>query len=167
MLRAAFLALLCLALASGPPLQKPDFSGTWAAEKMALNFDGVAGGSVIRIEQDAKSIRIRRSYGREGLGNPPVVLAISLDGKENPITPYPTSHRPGLSGALSIRATWDGNRIIIVSTRTVTDTQKKTSNKTETTETLSLDGRRLIVERVERATSAGKGAALKEIWTRQ
>ncbi len=144
------------------PQKTPDFSGTWAAEKMSLNFDGVAGGSVIRIEQDAKFIRIRRSYGREGIGNPPVVLAISLDGKDTSL-PYSMTHSAGRTGTLSAKARWDGTRLVIVTTRILYDS-KKQGVKTETIETFSLEGPRLIVERVP---AGGTRPAVKDVWVKQ
>ena len=154
---------LCIFVATAAAQQKPNFSGAWAAQAAALNPDGVFGGSVIQIEQDASEIRIARSYGREGIKNPPVVLKISLDGKDGPL-PYPMEHRAGITGALSGRARWDGNRLVIVTTRTTTDATKKTSKKTETTETLSFDSSRLVVDRV---VSPGKPSPQKEIWLKR
>ena len=162
MLLVSALVLFVGATSVQAPQKTPDFSGTWTAEKVSLNFDGVAGGSVIRIEQDARSIRIRRSYGREGIGNPPVVLAIGLDGKDTPL-PYSMTHSAGRTGSLSARARWAGSRLIIVTTRILTDS-KKQQVKTETIETFSFDGPRLIVER---ALSVGTRPPVKDVWIKQ
>jgi hypothetical protein len=84
---ASMLVLVASAPSRGD--QQTDFSGTWEASRLALHSAGMAGGSVIRIEQSAEAIRIRRSYGREALTNPPVVLTIRLDGSESPHRYYP------------------------------------------------------------------------------
>lgn len=159
-LLAGFAAVLT---ALSIPQTRPNLSGTWTAQIPALNAGGVAGGSVIRIEQDAKSVRIRRSYGREAITNPPMALTIVLDGKDTSL-PYVMSHREGVKGTLSARARWDGSRLVIVTTRTMTDIANKISTKTETNETFSLDGPRLIVERV---VSSGKVPPQKDIWIKQ
>lgn len=138
-----------------PVEQRTDFSGTWESQELVFNNEGVVGGSVIKIEQTADVIRIRRTYGRESIKNPPVILTIRLDGSQSE-NPYYAVHRPGLSGAITSRATWAGNRLVIVTTRTMTDSVKKTVTKTDTRETFSLDGRRLTVERVVTPNGGGK-----------
>ena len=162
---AAPVVICCAALISG---QKPDFSGLWALgpnTSVAVNFGGLIAGSVIRIEQTADAIRIRRTYGRESLQNPPVILTVSLDDRESP-NAYHGVHRPGISATISSKARWDGNRLVLVTIQTMTDADKKTSTKRETTETLSLDAGRLIVERAV-SPDPDKSQGRKEIWFKQ
>ena len=143
---------------------RPDFSGTWAAKKQVIDSAGVTGGTILQIEQNVAVIRIKRTYGRESLKNPGVILTITLDGVESP-NPYRMVHPGGISGKITSRAKWNGNRLIIVTTRTMTDTVKKTSYKTESTETLSFDGSQLVVDRV--VVSPREKKVSKDIWTRR
>lgn len=157
--------VLAGAFAAGPWAQeRPDFSGNWAAKKQVIDSAGVTGGTILQIEQNVAVIRIKRTYGRESIKNPGVILTITLDGAESP-NPYRMVHPEGLSGTITSRAKWNGNRLIIVTTRTMTDTVKKTSYKTESTETFSFDGAQLVVDRV--VVSPWDKKVSKDIWTKR
>ena len=161
----ALAVVLALAIAAAPAAQvRPHFSGTWATPKQVIESAGVTGGTILQIEQTIAAIRIKRTYGRESIKNPGVILTITLDGAESP-NPYRMEHAPGITGAITSRARWDGKLLIIVTTRTMTDAIKKTSYKTECTETLSMDGGQLVIDRV--VTSASGKKVTKDIWTKR
>ena len=156
---------LAAAIAGGPAAQaRPHFSGNWVTPKQVIESAGVTGGTILQIEHTIAAIRIKRTYGRESIKNPGVILTIALDGTESP-NPYRMEHAPGITGAITSRAKWDGNRLIIVTTRTMTDAIKKTSYKTECTETLSLDGGQLVIDRVVSSASGEKVS--KDVWTKR
>jgi len=158
-------AVLCTLVGIAATPQKPDFSGMWDLAPNTTvdgNFGSVTAGALIRIEQSANAIRIRRTYGRESIKNPPVVLTISLDGKASS-NPYHGVHRPGLTGAISSTARWDSARLVIVTIHTLTDAKTKKSTQTEISETLYFDGPRLVIERVFSPRSE-INPARKELW---
>lgn len=112
--------------------QKPDFSGSWApdADKnpaaQAGGGRGRGGGGPMTLKQDATSLT-RTTQGRNG----EQTTTYKLDGSEQEVTMGQATAK--------VTAKWDGNNIVISTTRDMNGT-----NVTTTT-TYSMEGSDLVV----------------------
>ncbi len=130
-------AALVVALAiSGYAQKKPDFSGTWALDQTATDAANAAAatppaggggggggrgmGGPITIKQTADTLSIERA----GRGGTPTTTTYKLDGTEQEIA----------QGQMTIKAKakWDGDKIVIESTRPGQDGTPMTSTMTYT-----------------------------------
>jgi hypothetical protein len=142
--RIGVIAAAVLAVATVAWAQKPDFSGTWTPEPAAGGETGTGGGGGGRgmggpmtVKQTADTLTIERQ-GRQGTQT----TAYKLDGSESEVTMGQMTAK--------VSAKWDGNKLVI--------TQK--SERGESTQTWSLEGGKLTVER-----TGGRGPS-KTVYTK-
>ena len=143
--RIGVIAAAVLAVATVAWAQKPDFSGTWTPEPAAGGETGTAGGGGGRgmagpmtVKQTADTLTIERQ-GRQGTQT----MTYKLDGSETEVP-------MGRGGTAKASAKLDGNKLVI--------TMK--SEQGESTQTWSLEGGKLIVER-----TGGRGPS-KTVYTK-
>jgi hypothetical protein len=127
---------------------KPNFAGKWTpdTEKNASATSGGGGGRMggrmggmmgdVTITQDASSITIERSGGR-GNAQP---VTYKLDGSEQSV-------QMGRGGEAKVKASWDGNTIVIETTRDFN------GNTMTTKDVYSLEGGELVIA----STRPGRG----------
>jgi hypothetical protein len=144
-LLSAAALLLFSASAIAHSQARPGFTGSWTGGQQMANFYGVIGPQEMVITQDASIVRIDRPYGRTR-----VSILLKLDGSETKLALDPGTGRagqPSMKREFSSRATWEGNKLKIVSRFRPAGA----ANDVTTIETLSLDGDSLLVERSDEA----------------
>ena len=120
---------------------KPDFSGDWSYDKSKstivrvnnTNVDAPALGIEFSARQDATSLRVERRFG-----SPPTAYTWVFD-----LTGKPTTNKlPGNKGDDEVvsTATWNGNKLVITSTRMSTDAQGRKVATSSLKRTLSING---------------------------
>jgi hypothetical protein len=128
---------------------KPDLSGSWTNARTDAsdwtNLEGVVGMKSMVITQSASSLRIERTYGENT-----ATILLPLDGSKATYTldPGNTEHvgtrvpSPlSTPRTLESRVQWKDDKLVITTERRLLEI------RTLTTETLSLRGNELIVER--------------------
>jgi hypothetical protein len=149
--RTGIIAAAVLAVASVAFAQKPDFSGTWTPDASAMTPPatgtggggggrgrGMAGPMTVKMAGD--TLTIERTMGENK-----IVSTYKLDGTES-------VNKQTMRGAeieVKAIAKWDGDKLTITETRT-----GQGGNVMETTQTWSLDGGNLVIER-----TGGRGAS--------
>lgn len=119
--KLALTAVLAVALAVTGYAQKKDFSGAWVLDQDATTAANPApaagapagggggrmggGGGPMTIKQTADSLSIER----QGRGGTPTTTVYKLDGSEQEVTMG--------QGTAKVKAKWDGDKIVIDSTR--------------------------------------------------
>jgi hypothetical protein len=149
-MRTPLLAAIVLTAAVSISAQpKPDFTGTWVNTRVdansASNLNGVVGVQRMTIKQTASAITVERAYGRGSAS-----ITLKLDGSR---TRYVLDPGPGPRGAatpreLVSRVTWKGDKLTIATEFSRIDPSLE-NYVHFTTETLSLQGDELILERTE------------------
>jgi len=130
------------------PQTKPNFAGKWIGGRQMVNPVGVVGPQEMTISQDSSLITIDRPYGKNR-----ALISLSLDGTEKKFVFDLGAPRPGapsVTREFSSRATWEGNKLKIVSRFR----PPGASRDVITVETLSLEGDSLVVERSDEAIGA-------------
>lgn len=142
--RVGIIAAAILAVATVAFAQKPDFSGTWTPEAAATGGGGGQRGMAgpMTVKQDATSLTIEQS-----MGDNKISTVYKLDGTET------VSKRQGRGGEIEVKssAKWDGTKLVLSTTTPGQDGAPQTR-----TQTWSLEGGNLVVERAGR-----DGAAVK------
>ncbi len=150
-------ALIVALVATAAAQAKPDLSGSWTNTRTdandRTNLDGVVGMKHMVIKQTASSLRIERTYGENT-----ATIVLPLDGSKATYTlepgdakdvgtrvPSPLSTPRTLESCVE----WKDNKLVITTERRLLEI------RTLTTETLSLRGNELIVERDEIAGPVG------------
>ena len=150
-------ALIVVIVATAAAQAKPDFSGSWTNTRTdandRTNLAGVVGMKNMVIVQSASSLRIERPYGENA-----VTIVLPLDGSKVTYTLDPGDAKHvgtrvpsplSTPRTLESRVQWKDNKLVI------TTEYRKLEVRTLTTETLSLRGNELIVERDELAGPVG------------
>jgi hypothetical protein len=158
------ICVISLALGAVPSQQaKPNFSGAWTIASTApLERNGtgvVGGGPEMTITQDATVITIDRPW----TGRPKV--SVKLDGSEVR-QELPGAVREGFSQVTTSRAAWDGTRLILSTTSTISNRKAGVDATVETIEVLSLTGGDLMVER-NQPRRLGPKASAKETFKKR
>ena len=118
---------------------KPDFSGDWAYDKSKstvvrvndTNVDAPALGIVFSARQDATSLLVEREFG-----SPPTRYTWTFD-----LTGKPTTNKlPGRNGDDEVVSTaaWNGNKLVITSTRMSKDSSGRSVATSSLKRTLSI-----------------------------
>jgi len=150
--RTGIVAAAVLAIASVAFAQKPDFSGTWTPDTSAMTppATGTTGGGArgggrgmagpMTVKIDGDTLTIERTRGENK-----VVSTYKLDGTESI-----NKQTMGQMGEVEIKsvAKWDGDKLTITSQQ-----PGREGAVQEVTETWSLEGGNLVVER-----TGGRGA---------
>ena len=153
--RTGMIAAAMLAVSSVAFAQKPDFSGTWtpdaAAAAPAAGGQGGGGGrggmmTPMIVKQDASTLTIERSRGETK-----VTMVYKLDGTES--VNKQTMGRGENAREVDVKSTakWDGDKLVISTTRAGRGGEPMT-----TTETWSLEGGNLTIERPGRDGAVNK-----------
>ena len=145
--KLAMTAVLAVALAVTGYAQKPDFSGTWTPEAPAAGAPAPAGGGggggggrgggmagPMTVTQKADALVIDRTMGENK-----VTSTYKLDGTES------VNKQMGRGGAeveTKSTAKWDGSKLTIV-----TKTPAPDGSVREATQTWSLEGGNLVIDR--------------------
>ena len=139
--RVGIIAAAILAVATVAFAQKPDFSGTWtpdaAAAPAGTGGGGQrGGGGPMTVKQDATALTIERS-----MGDSKVSTVYKLDGTET------VAKQQGRGGEVEVKtsAKWDGNKLVLSTTRPGQDGAPMVQSQT-----WSLEGGNLVVERAGR-----------------
>ena len=150
-MRIILTAALTAALVATAAAQraKPDLSGSWTNTRTDAsdwtNLEGVVGMKSMVITQSVSSLRIERTYGQNT-----VTIMLPLDGSKATYTLEPGDAKyDGSRGpsplstprTLESRVQWKDDKLVITTERRLLEI------RTLTTETLSLRGNELIVER--------------------
>jgi hypothetical protein len=140
-------SLIVVLVATGAAQAKPDFSGSWTNTRTdprdGANLQGVVGMTTITIAQSVASLRITRTYGQNT-----VTIVLPLDGSKVKYTLEPGGIGPAATPrTLESQVQWKDDKLAI------TTEYRKLDGETFTTETLSLRGNELIVERVDESRS--------------
>lgn len=144
--RMGIIAAAALAVATVAYAQKPDFSGTWTPDQSAAQPGGGGGGGrgmmagPMTVKQTADTLTVERAMGENKM-----TLNYKLDGTPSTNT---MMGRGGQSMEAKSVAKWDGDKLVITTTR---DMGGQTM---ETTETWSVDGSTLTIER-----TGGRGSS--------
>jgi hypothetical protein len=136
-------ALLAVALAVTSYAQKPDFSGVWAPDAPAAapaagggggGGRGMGGGPMT-VTQKGDTLTIERTQGENK-----VVSTYKLDGTES------VNKQMGRGGEVETKSTakWDGSKLTIV-----TKTPAPDGSVREGSQTWSLEGGNLVIERTQ------------------
>jgi hypothetical protein len=124
---------------TGAAQTKPDFSGDWVYDQSKSTVvrvnnqqvDAPALGRGFSARQDATTLRVERTFG-----SPPTAYTWTFD-----LTGKPTTNKlPGQNGddeVMSI-ATWQGNKLVIMSNRMSKDSQGRSMVTSSLTRTLSI-----------------------------
>ena len=129
---AAVFAVATVAFAQA----KPDFSGTWTPDQPAAAPGGGGGrmgmGGPMTVKQPPDTLTIERS-----MGDNKISTVYKLDGTET------VNKQMGRGGEVEVKTTakWDGNKLVLSSTRPGQDGTPRT-----TAQTWSLDGGNLTIE---------------------
>ena len=138
--RVGIIAAAILAVATVAFAQKPDFSGTWTPEAAAAGTTGGGGqrggGGPMTVKQDATTLTIERA-----MGDSKVSTVYKLDGTET------VAKQQGRGGEVEVKtsAKWDGNKLVLSTTRPGQDGAPMVQSQT-----WSLEGGNLVVERAGR-----------------
>lgn len=128
-------AVLCFCAAANIAAQgRPDFSGKWMLEQMAPASADRQFPPELMVKQDANTLTITR----QGTS-----VAFKLDGSEN--------KNPAPKGEAVSKATWDGNKLVIVETFPGGGEQKRV---------MSMEGGNLVIE----ITEPGRSSAFKLVF---
>jgi hypothetical protein len=150
--RTGIIAAAMLAVATMAYAQKPDFSGTWQAEPSANAGGGGGGGQrgggmggPMTVKQTADTLTTEMTRGENK-----IVSTYKLDG-----TPS-ENKMMGRGGEVVTKSTakWDGNKLVISTERPGQD-----GNMMTTTQTWSMEGGNLVIERPGR-----DGAVTKTVY---
>ena len=145
---------------------KPDFSGKWTLDATSAPAPPAGGGGggggrggggrgggglgqEFTAKQDASSLTITRDQGGQ-----PVTTTYKLDGSESKNT---VQGRNGAQEQVS-KTMWMGNKLMI------TTTVNAGGNNIEQSQTLSLDGGNLVVERTQPARDGGAPQTQKLVY---
>ncbi len=144
---------------------KPDFSGKWVldpASAPAPPAGGAPGGGGGRggggrggfgqeftVKQDAKVLTIMQMQGDQA-----VTLTYNLDGSESKNT---VAGRGGPQEQVA-KATWDGNKLVIVTT------QNFGGNTVEQRRVLSMEGGNLVIENTQPGRGGGEPTTTKLVY---
>ena len=141
--RVGIIAAAILAVSSVAFAQKPDFSGTWTPDQAAAPAAPAGGGgggqrgggmaAPMTVKQDATSLTTEITRGENK-----IVAVYKLDGTES------VNKQMGRGGEIETKSTakWDGNKLVISTTRPGQDGAPMTSSQT-----WSLEGGNLVIER--------------------
>lgn len=148
--RTGIIAAAILAVSSVAFAQKPDFSGTWTPDAPAAapgaggggGGRGMGGGPMT-VKQDATTLTIEQTRGENK-----IVTSYKLDGTE---TVNKQAGRGGAEVEVKATAKWDGNKLVLSTSRPGQDGAPMVQSQT-----WSLEGGNLVVERAGR-----DGAAVK------
>jgi hypothetical protein len=150
--RTGIIAAAMLAVATMAYAQKPDFSGTWQAEPSANAGGGGGGGQrgggmggPMTVKQTADTLTTEMKRGENK-----IVSTNKLEG-----TPS-DNKMMGRGGEVVTKSTakWDGNKLVISTERPGQD-----GNMMTTTQTWSMEGGNLVIERPGR-----DGAVTKTVY---
>lgn len=136
--RIGIIALAALSLTTAAWAQKPDFSGTWTLDpeqstmgggRQGGRMGGMMGMGAMTVKQTADTLTIEN----EGRGGMTMTRTYKLDGSESEIQ----------MGRMAAKATakWDGDKIVITTTR-----EGRDGSPVTTTETWSLSNGMLTIE---------------------
>lgn len=150
--RVGIIATAILAVATVAFAQKPDFSGTWTPDPPAAAGTGGGGqrgggGGPMTVKQDATTLSIERTQGEAK-----IVTSYKLDGSE-------TVNKQSMRGAeieVKTTAKWDGNKLVLSTTRPGQDGAPMVQSQT-----WSLEGGNLVVERAGRDGAVQKATYKK------
>jgi hypothetical protein len=133
--RVGIIAIAALAVATMAFAQKPDFSGSWAPEPPAGGAAAPGGGGggggrgggggPMTVKQSATELTVE-TQGRNGAQS----SVYKLDGSPSKVT--------ARGGEATATAKWDGSKLVI---------SVKTADGTESTQTWSLEGGALKIDR--------------------
>lgn len=150
--RVGIIATAILAVATVAFAQKPDFSGTWTPDPPAAAGTGGGGqrgggGGPMTVKQDATTLTIERS-----MGDNKVSTVYKLDGTET------VAKQQGRGGEVEVKtsAKWDGNKLVLSTTRPGQDGAPMVQSQT-----WSLEGGNLVVERAGRDGAVQKATYKK------
>jgi hypothetical protein len=137
--RIGFIAAAIVAVATMAYAQKPDFSGTWTPDQPAAAPGGGGGGRMgmaagpMTVKQTADTLTVERAMGENKMTS-----TYKLDGTEA------INKMMGRGGEVEVKSTakWDGSKLVITDKRAGQDGAIQ-----ETTQTWSLDGGALTIER--------------------
>ncbi len=139
--RTGIIAAAILAVSSVAFAQKPDFSGTWTPDAPAAAPGGGGGGGgrgmgggPMTVKQDATTLTIEQTRGENK-----IVTSYKLDGTE---TVNKQAGRGGAEVEVKASAKWDGNKLVLSTTRPGRENAPMT-----TSQTWSLEGGNLVIER--------------------
>jgi hypothetical protein len=149
--RTGIIAAAMLAVATMAYAQKPDFSGTWQAEPSATAGGGGGGqrgggmGGPMTVKQTADTLTTEMTRGENK-----IVATYKLDGSPS------ENKQMGRGGEVVTKSTakWDGNKLVISTERPGQD-----GNMMTTTQTWSMEGGNLVIERPGR-----DGAVTKTVY---
>lgn len=146
--RTGIIAAAMLAVATLAYAQKPDFSGSWTPEAAAAaeggggrRGGGMMGGPMA-VKQTADTLTVEQTRGENK-----IVTTYKLDGT-------PSENKTmGRGGEVVTKSTakWDGNNLVISTERPGQD-----GNAMTTTQTWSLEGGNLVIERPGREGAVNK-----------
>ena len=148
--RTGIIAAAILAVSSVALAQKPDFSGTWTPDAPAAapgaggggGGRGMGGGPMT-VKQDATTLTIEQTRGENK-----IVTSYKLDGTE---TVNKQAGRGGAEVEVKATAKWDGNKLVLSTSRPGQDGTPMVQSQT-----WSLEGGNLVVERAGREGNAVK-----------
>jgi hypothetical protein len=150
--RTGIIAAAILAVSSVAFAQKPDFSGMWTPDAPAAapgaggggGGRGMGGGPMT-VKQDATMLTIEQTRGENK-----IVTTYKLDGTET------VNKQPGRGGEVEVKASakWDGNKLVLSTTRPGRENAPMTASQT-----WSLEGGNLVVER-----TGQDGAMMKTVY---
>ena len=142
--KVGIIAAAILAVSSVAFAQKPDFSGTWTPDAAAAPPAGGGRGMAgpMTVKQTADTLTIERTMGENK-----VTSVYKLDGTES------ENKMMGRGGEVVTKSTakWDGTKLVISTTRPGQDGTPMTQ-----TQTWSLDGGNLVIERPGRDGAVNK-----------
>jgi hypothetical protein len=145
--RTGIMAAAMLAVATVAFAQKPDFSGSWAPEAPAAGAEGGGGrrggmSGPMTVTQTADTLTVEQTRGENK-----VVTTYKLDGSAS------ENKMMGRGGEVVTKSTakWDGNKLVISTERPGQDGTPMT-----TTQTWSLEGGNLVIERPGRDGAVNK-----------
>lgn len=145
--RTGIIAVAMLAVATVAFAQKPDFSGSWTPEAPAAGAEGGGGrrgmmGGPMTVKMTGDTLTTEQTRGENK-----IVMTYKLDGT-------PSENKTmGRGGEVVTKSTakWDGNKLVISTERPGQDGTPMT-----TTQTWSLEGGNLVIERPGRDGATNK-----------
>jgi hypothetical protein len=142
--RVGIIAAAILAVSSVAFAQTPDFSGTWTPDAPAAAPGGGGGGGgrgggmmgPMTVKHAGSSITIEQTRGENK-----IITTFKLDGSET------VNKQMGRGGEVEVKVSgkWDGNKLIVSRTQAGQD-----GTPTTRTETWSMEGGNLVIERAGR-----------------
>jgi hypothetical protein len=167
MRKQALTAAVALALSAGLLAQaRPDFSGTWVLDPATApaapaggggrgggrGGGGAGFGQEFTAKQDAKVLTVTRMQGDQT-----ITATYNLDGSESKNT---VAGRGGQQEQVS-KATWDGNRLTIVTTLDFG------GNTVEQRRVVSLEGGNLVIEQTAPGRGGGEPTTTKLVYKKK